>query len=99
MKFKTFNQVFSEYLQRNKKLYFSIKDVLTIRSDSKRQKEINVILDTSNCQSFESLQRPSEKQSKMKNLLENHQNINTVGVHSQKILDRNNNQSGQKPKS
>ena len=40
----------------------------------------------------------AEKQSKLQNLLENHQNINTVGVHSQKILDRNNNQSGQTPK-
>ena len=98
MKFKTFNQVFRRFAKKQKAQFLNI-GCFHNQVGFKRKKEINVIWDTANCQKFESLQRPSEKQSRMQNLLENHQNINTVGVHSQKILDRNNNQSGQKPKS
>ena len=52
MKFKTFNQVFFEDLQRNKKAQFLNKGCFHNQVRFKRQKEINVILDTANCQKF-----------------------------------------------
>ena len=98
MKFKTFNQVFSKIRKETKG---SISQYRMFSQSGRIQKTKRDQFNLRYCKLSKVLNRYKdqvEKKSKLQNLVENHQNINTIGVHSQKILDRNNNQSGQKPK-
>ena len=91
MKFKTFNQVFSKICKETKGL---ISQYRMFSQSGRIQKTKRDQCNLRYCKLSKILNRYKdqvEKQSKLQNLLENHQNIDTVGVHSQKILDRNNN--------
>ena len=61
-------------------------------------KKTKVIWGTSKCQMLQIATKTKWKTIQNAKLLENHQNTNTAEIHSQKAFDRNNHQSGQKPK-